>query len=49
MSGPIVIVTRGSPLALQQTHDAAARLGQALGRATEVRVLTTTGDRQAGW
>ncbi|MEY4378558.1 MAG: hypothetical protein RLZ85_439, partial [Verrucomicrobiota bacterium] len=26
MSGPIVIVTRGSPLALQQTHDAAARL-----------------------
>jgi porphobilinogen deaminase len=25
-SGPIVIVTRGSPLALQQTHDAAARL-----------------------
>ncbi|MEY3492512.1 MAG: hypothetical protein RL309_1640, partial [Verrucomicrobiota bacterium] len=24
MSGPIVIVTRGSPLALQQTHDAAA-------------------------
>ena len=49
MPGPIVIVTRGSPLALQQTHDAAARLGQALGRATEVRVLTTTGDRQAGW
>jgi len=30
MSGPIVIVTRGSPLALQQTHDAAARLQAAL-------------------
>jgi hydroxymethylbilane synthase len=49
MSGPIVIVTRGSPLALQQTHDAAARLQAALGRPTEIRILTTTGDRQAGW
>ena len=49
MSGPIVIVTRGSPLALQQTHDAAARLQAALGRPTEIRILTTTGDRQASW
>ena len=49
MSGPIVIVTRGSPLALQQAHDAAARLSQALDRTTEVRILTTTGDRQASW
>ena len=49
MPGPIVIVTRGSPLALQQTHDAAARLQKTLGRPTEIRILTTTGDRQAGW
>ena len=49
MSGPIVIVTRGSPLALQQAHDAAGRLSQALHRPTEVRILTTTGDRQASW
>lgn len=49
MLGPIVIVTRGSPLALQQANDAAARLGEALGRPTEIRVLTTTGDRQASW
>jgi len=49
MSGPIVIVTRGSPLALQQAHDAADHLQAALGRPTEIRVLTTTGDRQAGW
>ncbi len=49
MSGPIIIVTRGSPLALQQTRDAAARLEATLGRPTEVRILTTTGDRQAAW
>ena len=49
MAGPIIIVTRGSPLALQQTRDAAARLEAALGRPTEVRILTTTGDRQAAW
>ena len=29
-SGPIVIVTRGSPLALQQANDAATRLGERL-------------------
>jgi len=49
MAGPIVIVTRGSPLALQQTRDAATRLEAALGRPTEIRILTTTGDRQAAW
>lgn len=49
MAGPIIIVTRGSPLALQQTRDAAARLEAALGRPTEVRILTTTGDRQVAW
>ncbi len=49
MAGPIIIVTRGSPLALQQTRDAAARLEAALSRPTEVRILTTTGDRQVAW
>ena len=49
MAGPIIIVTRGSPLALQQTRDAAARIEASLGRPTEVRILTTTGDRQASY
>lgn len=49
MAGPVVIVTRGSPLALQQAHDAAGRVRSALGVETEVRVVTTTGDRQAAW
>ncbi|MEY2750131.1 MAG: hypothetical protein RLZZ550_102 [Verrucomicrobiota bacterium] len=49
MADPLILVTRGSPLALQQTRDAAARLEAALGVATEVRILTTTGDRQAAW
>ena len=49
MPGPIIIVTRGSPLALQQARDAAARLEKNLNRPTEVRILTTTGDRQAQW
>ena len=31
------------------SRDAAARLEAALGVATEVRILTTTGDRQAAW
>lgn len=49
MAAPLILVTRGSPLALQQTRDAAARLEAALGVSTEVRILTTTGDRQAAW
>ena len=49
MAAPLILVTRGSPLALQQTRDAAARLETALGVTTEVRILTTTGDRQAAW
>ena len=49
MAAPLILVTRGSPLALQQTRDAAARLEAALGVTTEVRILTTTGDRQAAW
>jgi hydroxymethylbilane synthase len=49
MARPVVIVTRGSPLALQQAHDAAGRVREALGLETEVRVLSTTGDRQASW
>lgn len=49
MAAPLILVTRGSPLALQQTRDAAARLEAALGVTTEVRILTTTGDRQTAW
>lgn len=49
MAAPLILVTRGSPLALQQTRDAAARLEAALGVTTELRILTTTGDRQAAW
>ena len=46
---PLVLLTRGSPLARRQADLAAARLGAALGRPTEIRVVVTTGDRQAGW
>ena len=49
MAAPLILVTRGSPLALQQTRDAAARLEASLGVTTEVRILTTTGDRQVAW
>ena len=46
---PLVLLTRGSPLARRQADLAAAHLGAALGRATEIRILVTTGDRQAAW
>lgn len=46
---PLVLLTRGSPLARRQADLAAERLGAALGRPTEIRVLVTTGDRQAAW
>lgn len=49
MSKPLIIVTRGSPLALQQAQDAARNLEQTLHLKTETRILTTTGDRQASW
>jgi hypothetical protein len=49
MSRPLIIVTRGSPLALQQAKDAAQHLEKSLQVKTEIKILTTTGDRQAAW
>ena len=49
MSSPLIIVTRGSPLALQQAKDAAQHLEKSLQVKTEIKILTTTGDRQAAW
>ena len=49
MSKTLIIVTRGSPLALQQAQDAARNIEQTLHLKTETRILTTTGDRQATW
>ena len=49
MSQPLIIVTRGSPLALQQAKDAAEQLETKLKVKIEIKVLTTTGDRQAAW
>ena len=49
MGKPLIIVTRGSPLALQQAKAAAAQLEDHLKIPTEITVLTTTGDRQAAW
>lgn len=49
MGKPLIIVTRGSPLALQQAKAAAAQLEDHLKIPTEIKVLTTTGDRQAAW
>jgi hydroxymethylbilane synthase len=46
---PLVLLTRGSPLARRQADLAAAHLGAALGRPCEIRILVTTGDRQAAW
>lgn len=46
---PLVLLTRGSPLARRQAELAAARLGPALGRPVEIRIVITTGDRQAEW
>ncbi|MFN7340917.1 MAG: hydroxymethylbilane synthase [Opitutia bacterium] len=46
---PLVLLTRGSPLARRQAELAAAHLGAALGRPAEIRILVTTGDRQADW
>lgn len=46
---PLVLLTRGSPLARRQAELVSARLGPALGRPVEIRILVTTGDRQAAW
>lgn len=49
MPSPLIIVTRGSPLALQQARDAAQHLEKSLQVKTEIKILTTTGDQQAAW
>ena len=46
---PLVLVTRGSPLARRQADLTAAHLTAALGRAIEIRIIVTTGDQQAHW
>lgn len=46
---PLVLLTRGSPLARRQADLTSARLGAALGRPVEIRIVVTTGDKQAGW
>ena len=46
---PLVLLTRGSPLARRQADLAAAHLSAALGRPTEIRIVVTTGDRQTDW
>lgn len=45
----LVLATRKSPLALVQTEMVAAHLRSALGAATELLRIVTTGDRQADW
>ena len=46
---PVVLATRGSPLALAQAEIAAARLRSALGAPVELRKIATTGDRRRSW
>lgn len=46
---PLVLLTRGSPLARRQADLVSARLGVALGRPVEIRIIVTTGDQQANW
>ncbi len=46
---PLVLLTRGSPLARRQADLVSARLGAALGRPVEIRIIVTTGDKQTNW
>lgn len=46
---PLVLLTRGSPLARRQAELASARLSVSLGREIETRIVVTTGDRQTDW
>lgn len=46
---PLVLLTRGSPLARRQADLTSALLGIALGRPIEIRIVVTTGDQQANW
>ena len=49
VSGPLVLATRKSPLALRQSEMVAATIGEKLGLAVELLSLVTTGDRQTEW
>ncbi len=49
VSGPLVLATRKSPLALRQSEMVAATIGEKLGLAVELLPLVTTGDRQTKW
>jgi hydroxymethylbilane synthase len=46
---PLVLLTRGSPLARRQADLTAAHLAASLGRTIEIRIVVTTGDQQANW
>jgi hydroxymethylbilane synthase len=46
---PLVLLTRGSPLARRQADLTAAHLTTTLGRPIEIRIVVTTGDQQANW
>ncbi len=46
---PLVLLTRGSPLARRQADLVSARLSVALGRPVEIRIVVTTGDKQTNW
>ena len=49
VSGPLVLATRRSPLALRQSEMVAATIGEKLGLEVELLPLVTTGDRQTKW
>lgn len=46
---PLVLLTRGSPLARRQADLTSTQLGAALGRSIEIRIVVTTGDKQTNW
>jgi len=49
VSGPLVLATRKSPLALRQSEMVAATVREKLGLEVELLPLVTTGDRQTKW
>jgi len=49
VSGPLVLATRRSPLALRQSEMVAATVREKLGLEVELLPLVTTGDRQTKW
>ena len=49
VSGPLVLATRKSPLALRQSEMVAATVREKLGLEVELLPLVTTGERQTNW